>query len=160
MKKFFYPTLLASLAIIPLTANAKQTPNQQKISVVKKVYQNLDQRQDIISNNASPTLKLTLDHDIASTPADGIPCQDWGYIGGQDPIIRNIKYTVLKNGNVRATFKNHGQTEYNDFQFKQVNGKYLINDIWASDTSLSFLQDIKYCQEHGLNLAENIFGDI
>ncbi|WP_294033219.1 hypothetical protein [uncultured Moraxella sp.] len=150
MKQAITSLTVLAIAITPNLANANQAENQKKITVVKKVYQNINKRHTIIINNATPDFKQAIRYDDAITPDGEMNCQAWDMVGGVDPKIRQVKYTVLKNGKVRATFKNYGKTEYNDFQLQKVNGKYLIADIWGTGYQTSFMQGMAKCQQYGL----------
>lgn len=150
MKQAITSLIVLAIAITPNLANANQAENQKKIAVVKKVYQNIHKRSNTIMNNATPNFKQAVQYDDAITPDEGMNCQSWDMLGGPDPMIRQVKYTVLKNGKVRATYKNYGKSEYNDFQLQKINGKYLISDIWGGDYQASFLQNMAKCQQYGL----------
>lgn len=148
MKQVITSLTVLAIAITPNLANANQAENQKKIAVVKKVYQNIHRsRHSTIMNNATPNFKQAVQYDSAITPDGYMNCQTWDMLGGTDPMIRQVKYTVLKNGKVRATYKNYGKSEYNDFQLQKINGKYLISDIWGGGYQASFLQNMAECQQ-------------
>lgn len=150
MKQLVGLATVLAIAITPNLANANQAENQKKIALVKKIYQNINKRHTVIINNATPNFKQAVQYDNAITPDGYMNCQTWDMLGGTDPMIRQAKYTVLKNGKVRATYKNYGKSEYNDFQLQKINGKYLISDIWGGGYQASFLQNMTECQRYSL----------
>lgn len=161
MKQAITSLTVLAIAITPNLANANQAENQKKIAVVKKVISNLDKRMNTVLANATPELKK-VSQQAAKTSARyaHATCAAWYIIGGQDRgsqkfITQSAKYTVLKNGEVKATFRTfHDSPEVSTviFKFQKSGKRQLISDFYNSDTS--FMDETKTClkRDYGITL--------
>lgn len=160
MKQAITSLAILAIAITPNLANANQAENQKKIAVVKKVISNLDKRMNTVLANATPELKK-VSQQAAKTSAryTHVSCAAWDIIGGQDYdsqklVTQSAKYTVLKNGEVKVTFRTfYDSPEVNTviFEFKKSGKRYLISDFYDSDTS--FIGETKTCLKRDYGIA-------
>lgn len=160
MKQLVGLATVLTMAITPNLANANQAENQKKIAVVKKVISNLDKRMNTVLANATPELKK-VSQQAAKTSAryTHVSCAAWDIIGGQDYdsqklVTQSAKYTVLKNGEVKVTFRTFDDSpEVNTviFEFKKSGKRYLISDFYNSDTS--FIGETKTCLKRDYDIA-------
>lgn len=123
MKQAITSLTVLAIAITPNLANANQT--QQKINIVKSVYNEAKRTDDsmaAIMRHATPGLR---NHYNRTTICDNDPL--WG---NQDPQTNAaVKVSNASNGRVKATFKQYGQTATNYFKFKCTGNTCKISDI-------------------------------
>lgn len=161
MKQVITSLIVLAIAITPNLANANQAENQKKIAVVKKVVSNLDNRTNTILTNAAPELKKVAQQaEKIASRYDTVTCAAWDIVGGQDYdsqklVTQSAKYSVLKNGNARVTFRTfHDSPEANTviFKFQKSGKRQLITDIYDNNTS--FISETKAClkRDHGITL--------
>lgn len=160
MKQLIGLATVLTMAITPNLANANQAENQKKIAVAKKVISNLDKRMNTVLANATPELKK-VSQQAAKTSAryTHVSCAAWDIIGGQDYdsqklVTQSAKYTVLKNGEVKVTFRTFDDSpEVNTviFEFKKSGKRYLISDFYNSDTS--FIRETKTCLKRDYSIT-------
>lgn len=131
-------------ALLPLMAvNAHAVSDDgQKIAVVKKVFDNLENRSAIIKRNATSDLRHAVIHGD-KTIGGYHSCTPWEIVGGgQDwddtEVRRSARYRVMGNiVNVKySAFGGYSESESVTYHLKKVNGKYLIDDIINNGTSL------------------------
>lgn len=109
-----------------------------KIAIVAKVIQNIDDRHNVITENASESLFAAIIHDENSTPAGEMDCAEWAMVGGQDfdpdTVRQTTKYQVRDDGAVLASF-NLWEDSPSQVVFKliQENGQYVIDDFYNPD---------------------------
>lgn len=136
MKKI---ALTALIALSPLVSHTALANDSQKIAVVKKVFNDLENRDSIITKNATFELKNAIAYGEQTINGE-FSCVPWEIVGGgQDPDVINAKkanYQPLKNGNIKVTVKQYGELETIIYVIKNVNGKYLIDDILNGEDSL------------------------
>ncbi len=147
MKKLFCAMGFLSIFIIPTMANADV--NTQKLNMLKKIYsaKEINSHNPYFYRMLSPSFKNAFDKDKLLGQG-GIACIDYNLIvQGNDydakKIARTAKFQVIKNGNVKVTFKNLGgkHTLYYVFSCKQ--NTCLIDDV--IEPSGSFKRDLNKC---------------
>lgn len=150
MKKLVGLVTVLAVAITPNLANANQAEKQKKIAVVKKIYQNIDNRHNTIPNLSTADFRNLL---IVGQEYGEVGCTPWDWVGGQDHsqavVNRTTKYQVLTNGDVKVSYKlmKNSKTYSNIFKMKKVGGKYQINDIYYEGRSMR--SDIRTCIAEG-----------
>lgn len=141
MKKTFSCVVLATVPTFFTFAHAF---DDAKIATVKQVMSQVDDRIDIISQNATDDFLEVIEIDYAITPDGIMNCAPWDWIAGQDPsqyaINKTATYKILNNGNVRVRFKSNldGPYETLDFVVVKSGNGYLIDDIYDLDQDTYF----------------------
>lgn len=107
------PILLITSAIFIFSTNAHANTNQQKINIVKKIYQEANQ-----GKNWDNILLKYADNKFKSRIQNRTYCDADALWGNQDPQTpTKVSVISASNGRVKATFKQYGQTEVNHFTF-------------------------------------------
>lgn len=122
--------LLFILPFLAMSVHAAPSDGQ-KIAVVKKVINNIDERDVMVTNNATASL--------AKAAMRGNGCMPWYYLGGHDPystqIRKSAKYQV-QGDKVKASYNQYGGKETLYFHLKKGKNGYLIDDIRTQGVSL------------------------
>lgn len=123
LKKLGLTLAIAGIALVP---NVSFANNQAKITVVKQAYST--ELASLGGNYPSKYFDASFKRAISQ---HGEECDWHAWYNGQDHsfTVKQMKFSVLPNGRVRASYRNFGEAGFTDFSLIKSGNSYKISDM-------------------------------